>query len=85
MTATASPAPKPRPAVIRVTHAWVHYATSPGTAPACLPGDPPNASRHRKSTADPGLVTCRHCRETPAWQEADLFAGLEAYVTGGAR
>lgn len=69
---------------IRVTPAWIHYAPS-GTAPACLPNDPPNASRHRKSTADPQLVTCRHCRETEAWQEADLFTSLEAYVTRGAR
>lgn len=82
---TPAPKPKPRPAVLRVTLAWVHYAPAgPGTAPACLPNDPPSASRHRKGTGDPGLVTCRHCHETPAWQEADLFAGLDAYRTGRA-
>lgn len=69
---------------MRVTLAWVHYVPS-GTAPACLPNDRPNASRHRKSTAVPAAVTCWHCRKTAAWQEADLFAGLAAYVAGGAR
>jgi hypothetical protein len=78
VTAVASPRLKPRPDVIRVTPAWVHYVPS-GTAPACLPHDRPAASRHRKATADPRLVTCRHCHRTPAWQEADLFAGLDAY------
>ena len=68
----------------RAALAPVHYAPS-GRRPACLPGDPPSASRHRKSTADVALVTCPHCRETPAWQDAQLFAGLDAYRAGGAR
>ena len=55
----------------------VHYA--PSGTPACLPNDPPAATRHRKATADPALADCRHCRETPAWQEAQLFAALDAY------
>lgn len=78
----AAPRPEPRPAA-RATLAPVHYVPS-GTAPACLPHDPPNASRHRKSTAVPAGVTCWHCRKAEAWQEADLFGSLEAYVTGGA-
>ncbi len=81
----ASPRPKPRPATARATLAPVHYAARPGTAPACLPHDPPAASRRRKSTPNHALVTCWHCREAPAWQEADLFAGLDAYRAGGAR
>lgn len=74
---TASPKPKPRPAA-PAGRAPVHYAPS-GPRPACLPGDRPPASRLRKSTAVPGLVNCRHCRDTAAWQDADLFAGLDAY------
>lgn len=62
----------------------VHYAPS-GITPACLPHDLPAASRRRKATADLRLVTCRFCRDAPAWQDASLFAGLDAYRVRGAR
>lgn len=62
----------------------VHYAPS-GITPACLPHDLPAASRRRKATADLASVTCWHCRKTGAWQEASLFAGLDAYRVRGAR
>ena len=59
------------------TLAPVHFA--PSGTPACLPNDPPSASRRRKTATTPGLVNCWDCRETRAWQHADLFAGLDAY------